>query len=178
VTQSFTNLRYTFQLLTSLRRVDWVILLTLSVLLAAAPIATLLIVRYLVDHIAKMAGGGSFTPWIASIWVPVMIYFVVNLIADSVETLQLLRVSTLRDQVAFEIESRTIRKTLSHHDLGVYDRTDVKELLTLAPGATADGQYLIQLISNLATGLLLVLPTLVIAGSLGLWIPLLVVATR
>jgi ATP-binding cassette subfamily B protein len=177
VTQPFTNLRYTFQLLASLRRVDWLILLTLSVLLAAAPIATLLIVRYLVDHIAKMASDGSFTPWIASIWVPVIIYFVVNLIADSVETLQLLRISTLRDQVAFEIESRTIRKTLSHHDLGVYDRTDVKELLTLATGATADGQYLIQLISNLATGLLLVLPTLVIAGSLGLWIPLLVIAT-
>jgi len=175
--QSFTNLRYTFQLLASLRRVDWVMLLVMSVLLAAAPIATLLIVRYLVDHIAKMAGGGSFTPWIASIWVPVIIYFIVNLIADSVETLQLLRVSTLRDQIAFEIESRTIRKTLSHHDLGVYDRTDAKELLTLATGATADGQYLIQLISNVATGLLLVLPTLVIAGSLGLWIPLLVIAT-
>ncbi|MCV7251783.1 MULTISPECIES: ATP-binding cassette domain-containing protein [Mycobacteriaceae] len=169
-------LLFAWRLLVSLRKRDWSALLLLAMMLAAAPLATLFIIQFLVDYVAGHQGS-SFTIWSASIWVPILIYFFINVVADSAETLQLLQITLLRDQIAFEIERRTLRKTLSHHDLGVYDDKELKALQTLANDATADGQYLIQLVSNMLTGLLLVVPTLAIAGSLGLWIPLLILAT-
>lgn len=175
---SSVGLRRTVGLLGSLRSRDWVALLAVSILLAASPLITLFIVKYLVDHVAVLTvEQPAVLTWIQAIWVPIAAYFLVNVVADSAETLQLLQVSTLRDQIGFEVEDRTVAKALSHHDLGIFDRPEVKKLLTLATNATEHGQYLVQLVSNLATGMLLAGPTLIIAGSLGLWIPLLVVAT-
>ncbi|AHC27768.1 MULTISPECIES: ABC transporter ATP-binding protein [Mycobacteriaceae] len=169
-------LGFAWRLLVSLRKRDWTALLLLSLMLAAAPLATLFIIQFLVDYVADNQGSG-FTLWTASIWAPILIYFFINVVADSAETLQLLQITLLRDQVAFEIQRRTLHKSLSHHDLGIYDDQELKALRTLANDATADGQYLIQLVSNMLTGLLLVIPTLAIAGSLGLWIPLVILAT-
>lgn len=175
---SSVGLRRTVGLLGRLRGRDWVVLLAVSALSAASPLVTLFIVKYLVDHVAVLTvEHPAVLTWIEAIWVPIAAYFLVNVVADSAETLQLLQVSTLRDQIGFEVEDRTVSKALSHHDLGIFDRPDVKKLLTLATNATEHAQYLVQLLSNLATGILLAGPTLIIAGSLGLWIPLLVVAT-
>ncbi len=172
------GLRRTLALLSCLRSRDWVILLAVSALAAASPLVTLFIVKYLVDHVAELTATSPGTlTWIAAIWAPIAAYLLVNVIADSAETLQLLKISTLRDQIGFEVEDRTVTKALAHHDLALFDRPEIKKLLTLAANATEHAQYLVQLLSNLMTGLLLVIPTLIIAGSLGLWIPLLVVAT-
>ena len=172
------ELRRTARLLAGLRWQNWAVLGAVSVLLAASPLVTLFIVKYLVDNITVLATARSGAlSWVSAIWVPITAYFLVNVIADSAETLQLLQISTLRDQIGFEVENRTVTKTLSHHDLGIFDRPEIKKLLTLATDATAHGQYLVQLLSNLATGILLAGPTLFIAASLGGWIPLLVLAT-
>ncbi|MDO3401396.1 ABC transporter ATP-binding protein [Mycolicibacterium neoaurum] len=165
-------------LLVCLRSRDWLVLFAVSALAAASPLVTLLIVRYLIDHVAELTVTRPETlVWIAAIWVPIAAYFLVNVIADSAETLQLLQISTLRDQIGLAVEDRTVTKALAHHDLALFDRPEIKKLLTLAANATEHAQYLVQLLSNLMTGLLLAVPTLIIAGSLGLWIPLLVVAT-
>jgi len=172
------GLRRVVGLLRRLRSRDWVVLLAVSALLAASPLITLLIVKYLVDHVAALTvAHPEALTWIAALWVPIAAYFLVNVVADSAETLQLLQIATLRDQIGFEIENRTVAKALAHHDLGMFDRPEVKKLLTLSTNATGQGQYLVQLLSNLATGIMLAGPTLIIAGSLGIWIPLLVVAT-
>lgn len=172
------GLRRTVSLLVCLRSRDWLVLFAVSALAAASPLVTLLIVKYLVDHVAELTATRPETMvWIAAIWVPIAAYFLVNVIADSAETLQLLQISTLRDQIGLEVEDRTVTKALAHHDLALFDRPEIKKLLTLAANATEHAQYLVQLLSNLMTGLLLAVPTLIIAGSLGLWIPLLVVAT-
>ena len=175
---SSMGLRRTVGLLGRLRTRDWVILLAVSALLAASPLITLLIVEYLVDHVAELTTAHPAVPtWVETLWVPIAAYFVVNVVADSAETLQLLQIATLRDQIGFQIENRTVAKAIAHHDLAIFDRPEVKKLLTLATSATGHGQYLVQLLSNLATGLMLAGPTLLIAGSLGIWIPLLVVVT-
>ncbi|SDC09235.1 ATP-binding cassette, subfamily B [Mycolicibacterium neoaurum] len=165
-------------LLSRLRSRDWLVLFAVSALAAASPLVTLFIVKYLVDHVAELTATRPETwTWIAAMWAPMAGYFVVNVIADSAETLQLLKISTLRDQIGLEVEDRTVTKSLAHHDLALFDRPEIKKLLTLAANATEHAQYLVQLLSNLMTGLLLAAPTLIIAGSLGLWIPLLVLAT-
>lgn len=155
-------------------------LLLANVIIGAGPAVLLYLGKRVIDETIALAGEQtSITSYDAILATPALIwsiagFIIVNILLDSVDTLRIFASTALRDRVLGTVKSRIHRKIAEFEDIALFESPELLDTLQLAQQSLPRFRQLSTALTEVTTGLFVMIPVLALSFSIAWWVPVVI----
>lgn len=161
-----------------LRRLAWLNLLT-----GIGPSVSLFLGKVVIDEAAALVGQGGIEQPLAALlanrtllW-SLVIALGLNLIVDSVDAVGSSLFASLRDRVEGFVRGKVLEKVAYFDDIALFETPDLLNLLELTEKGLGRIQRLSFIVAATFMGVFTFIPSVLVSGSIGGWVPLALIAS-
>jgi ATP-binding cassette, subfamily B, bacterial len=155
-------------------------LIFLSIITGSGPSASLFFNKIIIDeliHLTIKKSPDAFNTLVAE---PKLLFslafmLIINILVDSLRPVDNLIFPTLKDGVEGFIKSKVISKVAQFNDLALFETPYLLNILKLAERGMKNIPEFMYLIAEVITGILILIPSIVLSFSISWWIPILLI---
>jgi ATP-binding cassette, subfamily B, bacterial len=156
-------------------------LVVFNVLFGAGPVLVLYLQKYTIDYFVQSIDARGVSGSLSAIPLPVIVsavlIVVVNMLLDSVETLNGFEFAGLRDRIQGHLRLRIFDVISSFDDITLFENPELLNIKQAAQQAIPRLQQLAQIMGNMMTGVFVFIPVFILSFSIAWWIPLVIFAS-
>ncbi|MEB3268458.1 MAG: hypothetical protein VKJ09_07960 [Leptolyngbya sp.] len=155
----------------------------LNLLTGTGPSVSLFLGKVVIDEVARLVDQGGITDPLAVmlanpriLWA-VAIALGLNLVVDAVDAVGSSLFASLRDRVEGHVRGRVLEKVAFFNDIALFESPELLNLLELAEKGLDRIQRLAFIIAATFMGVFTFIPSVVVSGTIGWWVPLVLIAS-
>jgi ATP-binding cassette, subfamily B, bacterial len=152
-----------------------------NLLHGSGPVLVLYMQKYTIDYFVQSIAAQGVSASLSAIPIPVIVAAVlivlVNVLLDSVETLNGFEFAGLRDRIQGHLRLRIFDVVSSFDDITLFENPELLNIKQAAQMAIPRLQQLAQIMGNMMTGVFVFIPVFILSFSIAWWIPLLIFAS-
>lgn len=155
----------------------------LNLLTGTGPSISLFLGKVVIDEVAQLVDqGGVSQPWQVMVGNPHILWAVaialgLNLLVDAVDAVGTSLFASLRDRVEGHGRARVLEKVAYFNDIALFESPELLNLLELAEKGLGRIQRLAFIVAATFMGVFTFIPSVVVSGTIGWWVPLVLVAS-
>lgn len=179
---SFQTLRRSLQFLIQAAPRELSQIIGFNLLRGAGPAISLIFSKQVIDGIASIAGRSprltpqAFAQQYPTLFGAVAALIITNILIEAVSAIDTQVFSALRDRVQGYIEGAVIAKVATFNDIALFENPDLLNILQLTEKGMQRLQRLAFIVAALSMGLFTLIPSLILASTIGWWVPLILLA--
>lgn len=155
----------------------------LNLLTGTGPSISLFLGKIVIDEVAQLVDhGGVSQPWPVMVGNPHILWAVaialgLNLLVDAVDAVGTSLFASLRYRVEGHVRARVLEKVAYFNDIALFESPELLNLLELAEKGLGRIQRLAFIVAATFMGVFTFIPSVVVSGTIGWWVPLVLVAS-
>ncbi|MFD0712766.1 ABC transporter ATP-binding protein [Paenibacillus sp. GCM10027626] len=156
--------------------------MAINAVFGSGPAVLLYLGKLVIDQtqdLSKFFNGNAMATLLLNnhlIWI-VVAFIILNVILDSVETINGFVFSSLRDRLQGIIKAKVFHKISEFEDIALFESPKLLNILQLAQQSIPRITQLSNVITNLITGFFVFIPVLILSFSISWWIPIVIFVT-
>lgn len=153
------------------------LLIGLTFLVGVAPSASLFLNKVIIDEVSRLLAQGtiidSLTLHQSVLFWSILGIIILSLVTDALSTITNFIVCSLRDRLQGHTEAIILSKVSYFADIELFENPQLLNLVQLTEKSKTSLKELAFIIMTSLRGIFVLIPTVILAGTIALWIPLL-----
>ncbi|MGA1263854.1 MAG: ABC transporter ATP-binding protein [Prochlorothrix sp.] len=147
-----------------------------NVITAWGPAVSLFFSKVIIDEVARILKGGGVTDAWAVLWQePLLLWGIgltlgLNFLSDALDILETMSFIALRDRVEGFVKRQVLEKLAYFNDVALFEIPDLLNLVQLVEKGIPRLQQLASILALTLFGLFRLVPSIILAASIGLWV--------
>jgi ATP-binding cassette subfamily B protein len=157
-------------------------LILFSIVTGSGPSVALFFSKIVIDELTRFIGQANLNAIALVFSEPRLIFslasmLLLNILVDSLRPINNILLPTFRDAVEGYVKAKVISKVANFTDIALFETPSLLNKLKLAERGVQDIQELVYIIPEAISGVLVLIPSVLLSCSISWWIPLLLIAS-